>query len=106
MSGTNDFTKTIDKVDQYQLALDKLRPFEGNILRQIQDYYRIRFTWSSNALEGNTLTLSETKVILEDGLTIGGKPLRYTFKAIGHRDAYNLMFELIKDHSITDYYGK
>lgn len=53
-------------------------------------------------MEGNTLTLSETKVILEDGLTIGGKPLRYTFEAIGHRDAYNLMFELIKDHSITE----
>lgn len=92
----------LDKVDLYQVALEKLRPFEGNLLKQIQDYYRVNFTWSSNALEGNTLTLSETKVILEDGLTIGGKPLKDIFEAVGHAEAYNFIFELIKDEEITE----
>lgn len=78
------------------------RPFEGEMLEQLKDYYRIGLTWSSNALEGNTLTESETKVLLEDGLTVGGKPLRYTFEAIGHAKAYDFMFTLLKNRAITE----
>ncbi|HEX9060156.1 MAG TPA: Fic family protein, partial [Clostridia bacterium] len=55
-----------------------------------------------NALEGNTLTESETKVLLEDGLTAGGKPLRYTFEAVGHAKAYDFMFTLLKNRAITE----
>ena len=55
--------------DSYKEAIDELRPFEGDLLSQIKNYYRIGLTWTSNALEGNTLTESETKVLLEDGLT-------------------------------------
>ena len=57
---------------------------------------------SSNALEGNTLTESETKVLLEDGLTVGGKPLRDTFEALGHAKAYDFMFSLLGKHEITE----
>ena len=70
-------------LDLYKVAIDERRPFEGEMLTQLKDYYRIGLTWSSNALEGNTLTESETKVLIEDGLTIGGKPLRYTFEENG-----------------------
>ena len=66
----------LQKVDVYQKEINGLRPFEGDMLEQIKGYYRIGLTWTSNALEGNTLTESETKVLLEDGLTVGGKPLR------------------------------
>lgn len=85
----------------YKASIDKLRPFEGDMLTQIKDYYRIGLTWSSNALEGNTLTESETKVLLEDGLTVGGKPLRFTFEAVGHAKAYDFMFTLLKNRTIT-----
>ena len=61
----------LDRIDCYKAAIDKLRPFEGDLLAQIKSYYRIGLTWTSNALEGNTLTESETKVLLEDGLTDG-----------------------------------
>ena len=67
-------------LDLYKAAIDERRPFEGEVLTQLKEYYRIGLTWSSNALEGNTLTESETKVLLEDGLTVGGKPLRFTLK--------------------------
>lgn len=70
----------LGKIDRYKAAIDELRPFEGDLLAQIKSYYRIGLTWTSNALEGNTLTESETKVLLEDGLTVGGKPLRDTKK--------------------------
>ena len=46
-------------LDLYKAALDERRPFEGDMLTQIKEYYRIGLTWSSNALEGNTLTESE-----------------------------------------------
>lgn len=88
-------------LDLYKSAIDERRPFEGDMLRQIKEYYRIGLTWSSNALEGNTLTESETKILLEDGLTIGGKPLRYTFEALGHAKAYDFMFTLLGCRTIT-----
>jgi Fic family protein len=88
-------------IDLNKVAIDERRPFEANMLTQIKDYYRIGLTWSSNALEGNTLTESETKILLEDGLTVGGKPLRYTFEAIGHAKAYDFMFTLLANRTIT-----
>lgn len=90
------------KVDLYKSAIDKLSPFEGDLLDEIKAYYRIGLTWSSNALEGNTLTVSETKVLLEDGLTVGGKPLRDTFETLGHAKAYDLMFSLLRSREISE----
>ena len=84
-----------DKIDLYKAAIDKYRPLEGDMLKQTQDYYRVGTTWTSNAIEGNTLTESETKVLLEDGLTVGGKPLRYTYEAIGHGKAYDYSIPVI-----------
>lgn len=89
-------------LDLYQEKINERRPFRGEMLKQIQAYYRIGLTWSSNALEGNTLTESETKVLLEDGLTIGGKPLQYTYEAIGHSKAYDFMFSLLENRTITE----
>ncbi|MBP8818854.1 MAG: Fic family protein [Syntrophomonadaceae bacterium] len=89
-------------LDLYKVAIDERRPFEGEMLTQLRNYYRIGLTWSSNALEGNTLTESETKVLLEDSLTVGGKPLRYTFEAIGHAHAYDFMFTLLNNKTITE----
>lgn len=89
-------------LDLYKAAIDKRRPFEGEMLEQIKKYYRVGLVWSSNAIEGNTLTESETKILLEDGLTVGGKPLRYTFEAIGHAKAYDFMFTLLRNRTITE----
>ena len=60
----------------------------------MHDYYRIGLTYSSNALEGNSLTETETKVVIEEGITIGGKPLRDHYEAVGHSDAYDLLLRL------------
>ncbi|OEH85165.1 cell filamentation protein Fic [Desulfuribacillus stibiiarsenatis] len=91
-----------DKIDQLKSLIDIHRPFEGELLNGIKAYYRIGLTWSSNAIEGNTLTESETKVLLEDGLTVGGKPLRDTFEALGHAQAYDFMFTLLNSRQITE----
>ena len=91
-----------ERLDANKAAIDTIRPFEGEMLRQIREYYRVGLTWTSNALEGNSLTEAETKVLLEDGLTVGGKPLRDTFEAIGHAHAYDFMFTLLRNRSIAE----
>ncbi len=90
-----------EKIDRCHKAISEVRPFEGHMLKQLKDYYRIGLTWSSNAIEGNTLTISETKVVLEDGLTIGGRPLRDFYETVGHGQAYDFMFTLIGERRIT-----
>lgn len=91
-----------ERIDRYKAVIDEQRPFEGELLNEIKGYYRIGLTWSSNAIEGNTLTESETKVLLEDGLTVGGKPLRDTFEALGHAQAYDFMFTLLHGRQLTE----
>lgn len=59
-------------------------------------------TYTSNALEGNSLTETETKIVIEDGITIGGKPVKDHLEALGHSEAYDLLFRLAKRQDITE----
>lgn len=92
----------LKKLELYQNTINELRPFGGEMLKHIKDFYRIGLTWTSNALEGNSLTESETKVLIEDGLTVGGRPLRDTLEAVDHAKAYDYMFTLLGNKQITE----
>ena len=96
------FEDKIKQIDQLKKEIDKYRPLDKAIFKELKQYYRIGLTYSSNALEGNTLTESETKVVLEDGITIGGKPLKDHLEAIGHSDAYSKVFDLIDKQIIEE----
>lgn len=85
----------LTRIDENKARIDAYRPMQEPLLSQLRAYYRIGLTWTSNALEGNSLTESETKVVLEDGLTVAGKPLRDYYEATGHAKAYDAMWELI-----------
>ena len=98
----SEMMEHLEKLALYQSAINELRPFEGEMLKQIKDFYRIGLTWTSNALEGNSLTESETKVLIEDGLTVGGRPLRDMFEAVDHAKAYDYMFTLLRNKEITE----
>ena len=95
--------RSVRVIDLFQKEIDALRPMEGGMLEQIKDYYRVGLTWTSNALEGNSLTESETKVLLEDGLTVGGKPLRDVFEAVDHARAYDFIFSVFGNRCIDEY---
>lgn len=88
--------------DTLQDKIREHRPLDAYEVKQLKEYYRIGLTYSSNALEGNSLTESETKVVLEDGITIGGKPLKDHFEAIGHSEAFDLLYKLADSHEITE----
>ena len=83
----------LNRIDQTKAWIDSHRPLAPEEVKQLDAYFRIGTTYSSNALEGNTLTLTETKVLLEDGLTVNGKPLRDCYEAVGHARAYDFMLE-------------
>jgi len=90
------------EIDDLKKEIDSYRPFKKKLLNELQQFYRIGFTYSSNALEGNSLTESETKVIIEDGLTIGGKTIREHSEALGHSEAYTYLNTLTKKNIITE----
>ncbi len=71
--------------------LDRLRPLSGGALMQLQKYYDVELTYTSNAIEGNTLTHRETAEVIEHGITVGGKPLRDHFEAVDHYEAVQWM---------------
>jgi Fic family protein len=96
------YTNRLADIDILQEKIRAHRPLDAAELRQLKEYYRIGLTWSSNALEGNSLTESETKVVLEDGITVGGKPLRDHFEAIGHSEAFDLLYHLARNGDITE----
>lgn len=84
------------EIDNLKAQLDKLRPLPPRVVKSLQDDLTVRWTYHSNAIEGNTLTLLETKVVLEDGITIGGKSLREHFEVINHREAILYIREIIQ----------
>jgi Fic family protein len=91
-----------EEIDKLQAQINKHRPLDKHLLDQIKEYFRIGLTYTSNALEGNSLTETETKIVIEDGITIGGKPLRDHYEAIGHSEAYDFMYTISKNKTITE----
>lgn len=96
------YENKIPGAEKLKNQIEKYKPLSPNLLKQLKEYYRIGLTYSSNSLEGNSLTETETKVVLEDGITIGGKPLKDHYEAIGHSEAYDLLFDLARGKEIVE----
>lgn len=84
-----------ETIDSLKNKLDAQRPLSPSIVKNLQEDLILRWTYHSNAIEGNTLTLLETKVVLE-GITVGGKALQEHFEAINHRNAIYYVEDIIK----------
>ena len=77
------------KLSQKKKKIDALRPLPPALIKNLDDWFRIELTYTSNAIEGNTLTRRETAVIVEKGLTVGGKSLKEHLEAMNHIKALN-----------------
>jgi Fic family protein len=86
--------QTLKRIDDMRETINNRRPLTSEEATQLRDFYRVGLTYTSNALEGNSLTLTETKVLLEDGITVGGKPIRDCYEATGHAEAYDYMLSI------------
>ena len=93
----------ISLIEKKKAELDSRRPLtEGEVQRLYEDFM-IENTYNSNAIEGNTLTLRETDMVLR-GLTIDQKPLKDHMEAVGHKDAFYFMAQLVKEKAeLTEY---
>ncbi|MCP3773386.1 Fic family protein [Paenibacillus sp. MZ04-78.2] len=82
-------------IDEKKSQLDQKRPLSTHTLRSIREHLIVNWTYHSNAIEGNTLTLSETKVALE-GITIGGKTIKEHLEVINHKEAILYVEDIVR----------
>ena len=94
-----DYSSLLEKkniLEQKKSIIDKIT------ISSYEKDFELTFTHNSTAIEGNTLTLIETKVILEDGISIGGKELREIYEIVNHRKAYKYVKDCITDGKQLD----
>lgn len=92
---TFEIQEIIERVRHKKAVLDRLRPLSPSVLARLKDDFEVEWTYHSNSIEGNTLTLMETRLVLEQGITIGGKSLREHFEVINHRKSIAFLESLI-----------
>ena len=85
------------QIDRKKVELDSRRPLTAGEVARINEEFIVEYTYNSNAIEGNTLTLRETDLVLR-GLTIDSKPMKDHMEAVGHKEAFDFVSELVKDN--------
>ena len=93
----------LKRIDELQNTLRTLRPLNSAELKRLREEFMIENTYDSNAIEGSTLTLRETALILQEGITIAEKPIKEHLEAIGHRDAFEYVISVAdKNKPLTE----
>src|SRR5258706_15590367 len=87
----------LDAIAEKKNRLDRLRPLPPEAIRNLEHYYDVEITYTSNAIEGNTLSPVETTLVIEKGVTISGKPLKDHLEALDHYDAIRYVRELARE---------
>lgn len=89
------------KIDALKAEIDSKRPLTAGEAERLREQFMVDFTYNSNAIEGNTLTLKETAMVLA-GMTIDQKPLKDHLEAVGHRDAFLYVEDIAKEAKISE----
>lgn len=87
--------KTKDRIEGKLKTLNSYRPLPESAVRKIREQFEIEMTYNSNAIEGNSLTLKETFLVINEGITIKGKPLRDHLEARNHKEALDYLYDLV-----------
>src|SRR3989339_725406 len=85
--------------------LNKLRPLPKSAVQKLREKFQIEMTYNSNAIEGNSLTLKETFLVINEGITVKGKPLKDHLEAKDHHAALEYLYELVdknKQNTISE----
>ena len=85
----------LERIDRKKVELDTMRPLTAGEVARLTEEFTVEYTYNSNAIEGNTLTLRETDMVLR-GLTIDQKPLKDHMEAVGHKEAFDYVRELVQ----------
>lgn len=97
------FNKDIqERLEEKKRKLEALRPLPVQAVKKLKEQFELEMTYNSNAIEGNSLTLKETYLVISEGLTIKGKPLKDHLEAKNHTEALAYLFDLVdKDKKQT-----
>lgn len=89
--------KLFQQIEHKKEELNNKRPLTKGEMERLNEEFAVEYTYNSNAIEGNTLTLRETDLVLK-GLTIGQKPLKDHLEAVGHKEAFDFVSQLVKEN--------
>lgn len=89
---------TLAQIDHLKQRISQLRPLSASEVQRLREEFIIESSYNSNAIEGNTITLRETMLILKEGVTIAEKPIREHLDIIGFKDAFNYIYELVANN--------
>lgn len=93
---SNSGSAIIEKIDRLKGELDKLRPLPADVVGRIEQKLRLDSNYHSNAIEGNSLTIGETRSLILHGLTAHGKPMRDHLDIEGHDEAVKAIEDAVK----------
>jgi Fic family protein len=91
---TVNITEKLEYIDNLKKELDGLRPLSGELVTGLKQLFDVDFTYNSTAIEGNTFSFQETKMLLLEGITIGGKSMREHLEIVNHKEAIDYIEEL------------
>ncbi len=98
-----EFNESLDRIAEKEQQLSLKRPLPSIAVQKIKEGLFVEWTYNSNGIEGNTLTLRETRVVLEEGMTVKGKSLREHFEITNHHDAIELVEKMVAEkNSFTE----
>jgi Fic family protein len=92
-----EFQSTFDRLYEKKQLLQTSRPLPAIALNKIKESLSIEWTYNSNSIEGNTMSLRETQMVLQEGITIKGKSLREHFETYNHDKAIDYLFSIVND---------
>lgn len=94
---TEELSKNFEQLTELKACLDSFRPFNTSQLHNLQESFDTEYTYESNRIEGNTLSLMETELVIHKGMTIEGKPLKDHFEAVNHLYAIEYIREVVQE---------
>lgn len=98
-----DILQSLDRIDNLKNQWASKKPLKGTQLQKLKEYFKIKYTYDSNQIEGNTLTYQETHLVVNDGITIGGKSMREHLEAVNHAEAVDFLADIIaKKEPLTE----
>ena len=95
--------RLLERINRKLDRLNSMRPLPAGMIGKLHEEMKLLHTYHSNAIEGNTLTLQETKVVLEDGITVGGKSLREYLEASNTARAFDLVEEMVQEKAAVSH---
>lgn len=86
----------LNRIDEKLQLIQSFRPLPGSIVKKLKEQFSIEMTYNSNAIEGNHLTLKETFLVINEGITVKGKSLKDHLEAKNHHEAIHYLYDLIE----------